>query len=120
VLRHLKPASFTVLHTCRTAVMLISHPFCQGGGWEKAGLLSLRKIQLFIPYSPLSSDCGGDCEAESKTHGTATLLRGTLSAVVKSLSEKCLLHKYLLRSILAESVVQDISTFPAHTTLSFW
>jgi hypothetical protein len=31
------------------------------------------------------------------------------SAVVKSLSENCLLHKYLLCSILAESAVQDIS-----------
>jgi hypothetical protein len=36
-------------------------------------------------------------------HGTATLLRCTLSAVVKSLSEKCVLHKYLLHSIAAES-----------------
>jgi hypothetical protein len=47
-------------------------------------------------------------------HGTATLLRCTLSVVVKSLSEKCLLHKYLLCSILAEAIAQDIPTFPAH------
>jgi hypothetical protein len=32
VQRHLKPAFFTVLHTCRTAIMLINHPFCDGGG----------------------------------------------------------------------------------------
>jgi hypothetical protein len=58
----------------------------------------------------------GVTEAKSKPHGTATLLRYALSAVVKSLSEKCLLHKYLLCSILAESIVQDIGTFLAHTT----
>jgi hypothetical protein len=63
-----------------------------------------------------SSDCGDDCEAESKPHGTATLLRCTLSAVEKSLLQKYLLHKYLLRSMLSESVVQDIQTFLAHTT----
>jgi hypothetical protein len=49
------------------------------------------------------------------SHGTANLLRCTLSVVVKSLSEKCLLHNNLLRSILAESIVQDIPTLPAHT-----
>jgi hypothetical protein len=53
--------------------------------------------------------CGSDCEAESEPHGTATLLRSTLSAVVKSLSKK-----YLLCSILAESVVQETATFPTH------
>jgi hypothetical protein len=57
----------------------------------------------------------GDYEAETKPHGTATLLRCMLSGVVNSLSEKCLLHKYLLHSILAESKVQDIQTFLAHT-----
>jgi hypothetical protein len=35
------------------------------------------------------------------------LLRYTLSVVVESLSEDCLLHN-LLRRILAESIVQDI------------
>jgi hypothetical protein len=59
--------------------------------------------------------CGDDQEAESETCGTATLLRCLLSVVVKSLSEKCLPYKYLLHSILAESIVQDILTFPAHT-----
>jgi hypothetical protein len=29
--------------------MSISHPFSGGGGWRKAGLSSLRKIQLVIP-----------------------------------------------------------------------
>jgi hypothetical protein len=37
------------------------------------------------------------------------------SGVVKSLSENCLLHKYLLFIILAESILQDIPTLPAHT-----
>lgn len=62
-----------------------------------------------------TGDCGHDCEAESESHGTANLFRCTLSDVVKSLSRKCLLHKYLLCSLLAESIVQDIPTFPAHT-----
>jgi hypothetical protein len=38
----------------------------------------------------------------------------SLSDVVKSLSKKYLLREYLLCSILAELVVQDITTFPAH------
>jgi hypothetical protein len=38
VSRHLKPASFTVLHTCWAVVMSISHPFCEGGQRRKAGL----------------------------------------------------------------------------------
>jgi hypothetical protein len=41
----------------------------------------------------------GMTEAEFEPHATATLLRCTLSAVVKSLSEKCLLHKYLLAAL---------------------
>jgi hypothetical protein len=61
------------------------------------------------------SGCGSDCEAESEQHGTANLFRCTLSVVVKSLSEKCLLHKHSLYNILAESVVQDFPTLPAHT-----
>jgi hypothetical protein len=104
---------------------------------ERRQVYHPRSNYLF-PYSPLSSDCGGDCEAESRPEGTAALLRCILSAVVKSLSDKCLLHKYLLRSVLAvvsivcsrtqatefsfffsivaESIVQDIPTFLAHTT----
>jgi hypothetical protein len=61
-----------------------------------------------------SGGCGSDCAAESELHVTATLLRCTISTVVKSLFEKCLLHNNLLRSILAESVVQDIPTLLAH------
>jgi hypothetical protein len=34
----------------------------------------------------------------------------------ETLSEKRLLHKYLLCSILVESIVQDIPTFLAYTT----
>ena len=49
VSRYLKPASFNILHTRRTATILTSHPFCDGGGLLKAGLPSLRKIQLFNP-----------------------------------------------------------------------
>jgi hypothetical protein len=45
------------------------------------------------------SGCGSDCEAESEQHGTANRFRCTISVVVKSLSEKCLLHEY---NILAE------------------
>jgi hypothetical protein len=56
-----------------------------------------------------------DCEAESEPHETTTLMKCILSAVVKTFSEKCLLHKYLLCSILAESIVHDIQTFLAHT-----
>jgi hypothetical protein len=50
---------------------------------------------------------GSDCQAESEPYGTATLFS-------HSLSRKCLLHKYVMCSILAESLVQDIPTFPAH------
>jgi hypothetical protein len=60
--------------------------------------------------------CGSDCEAESEPHGTATMFRCNLSAVVKLLSKKYLLNKYLMCSSLAESMLQDITTFPAHTT----
>jgi hypothetical protein len=63
----------------------------------------------------VSGSYGSDCTLESERHGTANLLRCTLSVVVKSLSEKCLLHNNLLHSILAESIVQDIQTLPAHT-----
>jgi hypothetical protein len=59
--------------------------------------------------------CGSACEAESEPHGTATLLRCTVSAVEKSLPEKCLLHKYLLCKTVEESIVQDIPNFHAHT-----
>jgi hypothetical protein len=45
----LKGILVTVLHTNWTAVISISHPFCDGGGRRKAGLPSLRKIKLFIP-----------------------------------------------------------------------
>jgi hypothetical protein len=41
-------ASFKVLHTCWAAAMSMSHPVCDGGGHWKAGLPSLRKIQLLI------------------------------------------------------------------------
>jgi hypothetical protein len=63
----------------------------------------------------VSGGCGSDCTAESESHGTVNLLRCTLSVVVNSLSGECLLHNTLLRRILAESVVQDIPTFPAYT-----
>jgi hypothetical protein len=67
----------------------------------------------------IAADCGNSVgyylSTESKVHGTATLLRCTLSAVVKSPSEKRLLHKYLSCSFLAESTVQDILTVPAPT-----
>jgi hypothetical protein len=54
---------------------------------------------------------------QNQSHMELPLCWGVLfSAVVKSLSEKSLLHKYLLRSILAETVVQHIPTFLAHTT----
>jgi hypothetical protein len=59
--------------------------------------------------------CEAECEAESEAYGIATLFRRILSDVVKSLSKKCLLHKYLWCSALAESIVQDIPTFLAHT-----
>jgi hypothetical protein len=56
--------------------------------------------------------CGQcSCEAESQSHGTATLIRCILSAVVKSLSKKCLLHRYLLCSILTESLMLDNPNF---------
>jgi hypothetical protein len=53
--------------------------------------------------------------AETEPYGTATMLRCTLSAVVKSLSKKCLPHKYLLCIVLTESIAQVIPAFPAHT-----
>jgi hypothetical protein len=39
-----------------------------------------------------------------------------LCAGVKSLSQKCLLHKYLQCSIFYCSVLQVLPTLPAHTT----
>jgi hypothetical protein len=74
------------------------------------------EMQWVLSISTGTRDCGDECEAESKPCGNATLLRCPLSAVVKSLSEKCLLHKYLLHIILVESIVQNIATFLAHTT----
>jgi hypothetical protein len=53
---------------------------------------------------------------QNMSHVELPLLRGAFPAVVKSLSKKCLLQKYLLCSILAESVVQDIPTFPPKNT----
>ena len=53
VSRYLKPACFNILHTCRTAPLLTSHPFCDGG-LLKAGLPTLRKIQLLTPLPALS------------------------------------------------------------------
>jgi hypothetical protein len=65
-------------------------------------------------YNEGPSGCGSNCAAEAEPHGTANLLRRTLSAVVKSLSKKCMLHKNLWYIILAESIVQDIPNLPAH------
>jgi hypothetical protein len=66
-------------------------------------------------YNEGTGGCGSDCEAKSEPRATGPLYKCTLSALVKSLSENCLLHKYLLYSILAELIVQDIQTLPAHT-----
>jgi hypothetical protein len=66
-------------------------------------------------YNEWTGDYESDCEAGSEPHGIATLWRCTLPAVVKSFSKKYLLHKYLLLSILVESILQDIPTFPVHT-----
>jgi hypothetical protein len=73
------------------------------------------ETQRFFSVNTGTGGCGDDHEAKSEPHGTATLLRCTLSAVVEALSEKCLLHKYSLCSILAESIVQDMPPFPANT-----
>jgi hypothetical protein len=83
----------------------------------KVDLPSLRKIQLFIPILALfrtlqtveaieqfvnvldkhsrrqignkgREDCGMECEAESKPHGTANLFRRIPSGVMKSVSKK--------------------------------
>jgi hypothetical protein len=83
---------------------------------RKGRLTILEEDPVIYPHTRLCPVIVGVTEAESKPQGTATLLRCTLSVVVKSLSEKCLLHKYLLCSILAKSIVQDIPTFLAHTT----
>jgi hypothetical protein len=81
---------------------------------KKCRFTTLDKDLTIYPHTYLCPViCMGTVVVEP--HGIATLLRCTLSAVVKSLSEKCVLHKYLLCSILAESVVQDIPAFPAPT-----
>jgi hypothetical protein len=49
-----------------------------------------------------TGDCGNEREVNFEPRGTATLWRCKLSAVVKSLPEKCLLHKYLLCSTIGE------------------
>jgi hypothetical protein len=83
---------------------------------RKGWFTILEEDPTIYPHTRLSPVIVGVTEAESKPHGAATLLRCTLSDVVKSLSEKCLLQKYFLHSILTESVAQDLSTFLAHTT----
>jgi hypothetical protein len=95
-------------------------------GWHQCLVVGCRKYTLWVitegkgfkegACNEGTGGCGSDCAAESEPHGTATLLRCTLSAVVKSLSKEYLLHKYLLRSILEESIVQVIATCPVHTT----
>jgi hypothetical protein len=74
------------------------------------------ETQWVLSINTGTGGCVDDHEAESGPCGTAALLRSPLSVVVKLLSEKCLLRKYLMHSILEESIVQDISTFLAHTT----
>ena len=51
---YLKPASFNILHTCQTAPILTSHPFCDVRGLWKVRLPSLRKIQLLTSMPALS------------------------------------------------------------------
>jgi hypothetical protein len=63
-----------------------------------ANIISYRNtviIEYLVFNFTRKGSCGIDCAAESQAHGTVTLLRCTLSAVVKSPSEKCMLHKYL-------------------------
>jgi hypothetical protein len=50
-----KPALFNILYTCWTAPISTIHPFSDTGDCLKAGLPSIRKIQLFIPI--LTLDC---------------------------------------------------------------
>jgi hypothetical protein len=73
----------------------------------------LEEDPTIYPHTRLSPMIVGVTVKQNPSHME---VKCTLSDVVKSLSEKCLLHKYLLGSILAESVVQDITTFLAHTT----
>jgi hypothetical protein len=54
------------------------------------------------------------CGDEYKPCVTATVFRHTLSAVWKSLSAKCLLHKKYLCTIFAESVLHSWPTASAH------
>jgi hypothetical protein len=55
---------------------------------------------------------GAKLEAESEPHGTTTLFRFILSAAVKSLSNKCLLNKYILGTIFTESTVHLFLPIP--------
>jgi hypothetical protein len=56
---------------------------------------SVQELKLKKGYVMKDQDVVGVTAAESEPHGTATLLRCTLSSVVKSLSVKCMLHIYL-------------------------
>jgi hypothetical protein len=95
--------------------MSVIHPFCDAVSFFKAGLPSIRKIQLFTPILALfrtlhtveaikrffkvlnkhshrqvgnkgGEDRGIECEAESKPYGTANLFRHIPSGVMKSVS----------------------------------
>jgi hypothetical protein len=48
-----------------------------------------KKIEGRGSKEGVSGGCGSDCRAESEPHGTAYLLRCTLSAVMKSLRNDC-------------------------------
>jgi hypothetical protein len=63
VWRYLKTTLFTVFHTCSAAIMLISHPFCEGGGggWRKLGLPPWGRSNYLSPYLLFSSAVYGDC-----------------------------------------------------------
>jgi hypothetical protein len=52
-------------------------------------------------------DHGVECEGEAEPHGTGVLFWYIVLAAVKSVYEKCLLHKYLVCSLPPEPWLQD-------------
>jgi hypothetical protein len=83
---------------------------------RKGRITILKEDPSIYPHTGRCPVIVGVTVKQNPSQMVLPLLRCTLSAAVKPLSEKCLLHKYLLHSILAESVAQDITTFLPHTT----
>jgi len=86
-LKIVKTCTFNVPHTCSTAPISIIHPFCDGVAFLKAGLPSLRMIQLFIPILALVQwSIWGLLSLSGPRNGLPMAARFTLLKLSNSLS----------------------------------